>query len=498
MRERLLKLNTLTSLILQVVSVICGFVLPRMILVTYGSEVNGLVNSILQFLQVITFLELGVGAVVQSSLYRPLAEGNHGEVSKIAVSAGRFFRRIALILLFYVILLTLVYAFTAGRSFGVLSSALLILSISISSFAQYYFGVVDSLLLTADQRGYIQYTAQIITVILNTVLCVLFMRLGASIHIVKLTTSIVYLARPLFLRLYVDRHYRLDRRIKYEGEPIRQKWNGVAQHVAAVVLDGTDNIVLTLFSTLSNVSIYSVYHLVVYGVKNLFLSLTNGVHALIGELWARRELDTLRKTFGFFEWILHSGTVFVFGCMGVLLVPFVSVYTAGVTDVSYLQPTFAVLITLAHAGHCLRLPYSVMILAGGHYRETQRSYLIAAGINIVLSVVLVIFFGLVGVAIGTLVAMVYQTVYMAHYISVHLIRRPFLYFLRQLGLDALALGLGILGTCRIRLGEISYSSFALMAVKVAGVFLFALLLVNLVFRRAYLRVLFEKLKRGRN
>ena len=41
----------------------------------------------------------------------------------------------------------------------------------------------------------------------------------------------------------------------YEKEPIQQKWNGIAQHVAAVVIGGTDTVVLTLFSTLQNVSI---------------------------------------------------------------------------------------------------------------------------------------------------------------------------------------------------------------------------------------------------
>ena len=58
----------------QVITVICGFVLPRYILKGYGSEVNGLLTSITQFLSFISFLELGVGAVVQSNLYAPLAK----------------------------------------------------------------------------------------------------------------------------------------------------------------------------------------------------------------------------------------------------------------------------------------------------------------------------------------------------------------------------------------------------------------------------------------
>lgn len=149
-----------------------------------------------------------------------------------------------------------------GQSF---SRMILITTIVI---AQYFFGIVNRLLLTADQRGYIQYNAQTLAVICNTVACFVLIQLGCSIQIVKLTTSLIYLLQPFVIYLYVRQHYSIDKKIKYTKEPIPQKWNGIAQHVAAVILDGTDTIVLTLFATLSDVSIYSVYFLVVKGVKN--------------------------------------------------------------------------------------------------------------------------------------------------------------------------------------------------------------------------------------
>lgn len=485
MRAKLLKRNTITSLTLQVVTLICGFILPRLILQSFGSAANGLVNSITQFLQIIAFLELGVGAVVQSALYVPLAQKDMTSISCIMASAEKFFRTIAYILVVYVVVLIVAYPKVVSSEFGWAYTAFMIFALSISSFSQYYFGVVDRLLLSADQHGYVQYIAQMVTLIANTVACYIFIRLGAGIHAVKLTTSIIFLIRPLYLRWYVNRHYEIDRHIQYEGEPIKQKWNGIAQHVASVVLDGTDNIVLTVFSQLSNVSIYSVYHLIVYGVKNLFLSLTGGIQSLIGELWARRELDTLHKTFGWFEWLLHTGTIFVFGCTAILIMPFVSVYTMGVEDANYMQPVFAVLITMANAGHCLRLPYNVMILAGGHYRQTQSNYIVAAMMNIVLSIVLVIHFGLVGVAIGTLAAMMYQTVWMAVYVSKHLLCWPLKNFMKQIGVDILTVVLAAAASRWLVLGTVSYISWIFMAVKVVLIWTAVMVPINYVFYRQY-------------
>ncbi len=484
-RRKRLKFNTVSSLLLQITTIICGLILPRLIMENFGTEVNGLLNSIMQFLQVITFLDLGVGAVVQSSLYGPLAHRDTEETSKIIRSAGKFFKRIALILLAYMLILAAVYPFILNQDFDSLYTAALILIIGISSFAQYYFGMVDGLLLQADQRGYVQYTAQIATLILNTGACVLLIKLGMSIHLVKLATSVIYLFRPCFLRFYVNRHYKLDRRISYTGEPIRQKWNGIAQHVASTVLEQTDVIVLTAFSTLANVSIYSVYHMVIYGVKNLFISMTNGFRSLMGEMLAKEETEELNRFFRWMEWLLHTGTVFIFGCISVLIVPFVAVYTKNVTDADYTVPAFALLITLAHAGHCLRLPYNSLILAAGHYKQTQRNYIVAALINIVISVLSVRTWGLIGVAIGTLCAMFYQTVWMAIYDAKNIIPRSMIEFIKHMAVDTVSFFLAFLITFHLPLGEVSYLSWIKLSILVVLIWFVVIAAVNYIAYREY-------------
>lgn len=483
MRKKRLVYNTVSSLVYQVTTIICGFVLPRLILGAFGSNVNGLVNSIVQFLGIISFLELGVGAVVQSSLYKPLAENKRDDVSKIISSANKFFRKLGQILAVYVVILILFYPLFAAKEFGFCYIATLIVAISISSFAQYYFGIVNRLLLTADQRGYVQYTAQTIAVLGNTISCYILIAFGCSIQIVKLVTSIIYLIQPFAIYLYVRKNYQIDKKIKYDKEPIPQKWNGIAQHVAAVILDGTDTVVLTMFATLADVSIYSVYFLVVKGVKQLFMSMTNGITSLIGELWARQELAELKKTFEWTEWIIHTGTIFVFGVTAVLIVPFIRVYTLGIHDADYIQPLFAALIVAANATHCLRLPYNIMILAAGHYKQTQNNYIIAAIINIVVSVLAVRVWGLIGVAIGTLMAMGYQTVWMAWYNSKNLIRWPFSKFMKQMTIDIISVILCCAITQFFSMTLVSYLGWVIVAIKVTVTWGVIILIVNLIFYR---------------
>lgn len=494
MRKKRLILNTLSPFILQITTLVCGFILPVLFLRVYGSAVNGLINSITQFLSVISFLELGVGAVVQSALYKPLADHDEKTVSKLMVSANKFFHRLALILVIYVFCLVIVYPRLINDEFSYFYTAFLIVAISISSFAQYYFGIVNALLLNADQRGYIQYNAQTITIILNTVVCSIMILMGGTIQLVKLSTSLIYLLRPVAMHIYVNRKYKIDWKIQYTEEPIQQKWNGIAQHVAAVVLNSTDSIVLTMMSTLSNVSIYSVYNMVVYGVKQLFLSMTNGVQALMGELLAKNEIKALNEFFRWVEWSIHTGVVFVFGCTTVLVVPFAQIYTLGINDANYVQPLFGALLALAHAGHCLRLPYNLMILAGGHYKQTQRNYVIAAVVNIVVSIATVKAWGLIGVAIGTLVAMFYQTIWMAKYISKNLICWPFKFFLKQMVVDVLVFAISYFISAHIRIKMLNYFAWFCMAFKVAAVWGIVIVGVNMIFYRSNVYALLGRIK----
>lgn len=482
-RNKKLKLNTVTSLINQCVVLICGFILPRYILNFYGSNVNGLISSIQQLLGLISFCELGVGAVVQSALYRPLAENDNSSISKILVSAKKFFDKIGIILTVYVFILAVVFPISQIAQFDYIYTLLLIVSMSISYFAQYFFGIRNQLLENADQRAYVQLFYQSLTVILNTFLSVLLIKHGATIQVVKFTSSLVFLIRPIGMAIDVKKHYSINYKLQLTEEPIKQKWNGLAQHFATVVLQNTDTVILTFFSTLTNVSIYNVYHLVVNGVKQIVTSMTTGIQSLFGNMIAKNETNLLTNTFNCIEWLLHTITVLIFTITGILIVPFIKVYTNGITDADYIVPAFAILITCATAAYCLRLPYNMIVLAAGHYKQTQLSAIIEMTLNIVISVALVFWFGLVGVAVGTLISMSYRTVYFAVYLRKNILGRKLIFFLKHIFVDILCVCCMVASTYWIKLSTVSYFSWFIMALECSCICLFITILVNVIFYR---------------
>lgn len=479
-RGKQLKLNTAIGLLSQLVTLVCGFIVPKLILNYYGTEVNGLVSSITHFLSFISLAECGMGVVVQSSLYKPLADRDNEKISCTIVSAERFFGKIGLILAGYVVVLFFIYPILVDTSFDGWYTATLIGAISISTFVQYFICISYRLLLTADQKGYVQLLVSIFTQIINTILCVVLANAGSSIQILKLCTSMVMLLQPVFLTFYVKKHYKLNKKVKVVGEPIKQKWNGIAQHIAYVVLENTPTVVLTLFSTISSVSVYNVYYLVVSGIKGVITSAVSGMQSLLGNMYAKGEKEALNLTFSYYEWIMHIVVVFLYICTAILIVPFVQVYTVGVNDANYVFPLFGVLISIAQMLFCLRLPYNAMVFAAGHYKQTQSSALIEAAINILVSVVLVFHFGIVGVAVGTLVAMAYRTIYLAFYLQKNIMMRPVKLFFKHVVIDTIAICVSLFATSNIQINDISYVSWVFLALKVAFIAGMIVLSLNIV------------------
>lgn len=483
MRNKKLAWNTMSGMLLQVTTVLCGFILPRAILNRFGSDVNGLLNSIAQFLQMIAFLELGVGAVVQSALYKPLANRDDNAISEVLASGTSFFRKLAGILVLYVIALMFIYPAFIDDRYDFAYDASLILSMSISYFAQYYFGIIDGLLLKADQKAYIINMIDMVTLIINTAFCYCLLYFGFSIQIVKFATAGIFLFRPILVRLYIRRNYRIDRKSRFRKDAVQQKWNGVAQHVAAIVLDSTDMVVLSVFADVYAVSVYSVYLIVVSGIKSLIVSCFGGVRSLFGELWAKQERKELDSYFGSAEWIIHALSVFVWCCTYNLIVPFVLIYTEHMTDVDYNEPVFSALICLAYALYCVRLPFHFMVLASGEYKDTQNIYIVGAVMNLALSVLAVNRWGLIGVTIGTIAAMLYQLLHMGYYVIKHLKVHAFKASAKQFAVDILTISLVLYATSAISGTEATWIGWIILAVKHAVVIAACIVVMNLIFYR---------------
>lgn len=409
MRSKKALLNIIFSLLLQIVSIISAFIVPRLLIGTFGSAVNGLAVSISQFLGYLTLLQSGVGGVVKASLYKPLVNNDIHLISGIIKATENFFRKIAYITIIYVIVLMIAFPIFINNNFNFCYTGLLVLIIGLGTFAQYYFGITYRILLEADQKSYVYSLIQMISTVINIILVVVLIRIGAGIHGVKLGSSLVYFLTPVLLNMYVKKRYQIIKDIEPNLDSISQRWDGVGHTLAYFVHTKADVALLTFFSNLSLVSVYSVYSLVTNGLNMFVSSISKAVQAAFGNMYAREEHEALMRNFKAFEFVIHVVTIILFTSAAVLIIPFISIYTKGITDIDYIRPIFSFILILGEAVYCLRQPYHNIIIAAGHYRQTKKGAYLEAMINLVISLILIQFIDIIGVAIGTLLAMLYRT-----------------------------------------------------------------------------------------
>ncbi len=416
------KLNSITTLANQVISTLCGMLIPRMMLGAFGSVLYGATTSISRFLSYISLLESGIGRVARAALYQPLADRDTEKVSRIFYAISRFFRYVAAAFVFYTIILAFFY-FDIANVQGISRQYIffLVIAISLSTVVDYLFGISSITLLNADQRKYVTNTAIIATRILNTLLVLILINMGSGIILVKLGSSIVIILRPVFLSWYVKKHYTLlkpERKV----EALPQKWTGMAQHIAYFIHTNTDVVLLTIFSDLSIVAVYAVYSLITVSIKNIIFSLAGGMEAELGDMYARGEQNNLTAAYRRYHFIISMSTILFFGVTSAMIVPFVRLYTAGITDADYFQPVFALLLILGEVGNCLALPCSTLAVSCNELKRTQWGSFGEAIINIGFSCLLIGWNPLLGVSAGTLIAEVFKLIYYSGYASKKLTR----------------------------------------------------------------------------
>lgn len=496
MRSKKALKNIITSIVYQMISIICGLIVPRFILSYFGSGYNGLLSSISQFLSCASLLVAGVGGVTRASLYKPLAENKLDSISAIINATQSFMRKIAVIMVGGIVAFACIYPLLVHYEFEWFFSFSLVLILGISTFLQYYFGVTYQILLQADQRQYVISVAQIVSTVINTFFAVILLKLGFGIHVVKLGSAIAFSLNPLIINLYVARTYKLDKRVQPNASALKQRWDAFTQAIAYFVHNNTDVIVLTVFADIKEVSVYTVYNYIITNIRAFIVNFITGFGAAFGNMLAKGEMELAKKNLKAYELIIFSLTSIVYTTAGIMIVPFALLYTKGVNDVSYYRPLFALIATVAGAFSCFRIPYQTIVEAAGHYKQTRNGAVFEAVINILISLIAVSRFGIVGVAMGTLVATIFRSVQYALYLSRHLIPRSIGVFIGHVFLTAATAGLTLLVSDRFIDWEVlNFLQWIGKSCCVAGISMVFTLIFDMVFYRKDVIYLIIKIRK---
>lgn len=410
--------NSLTAALLQIFTVIAGFIVPRIMLVFYGSEINGLVTSITQFIAYYNLVEAGLAGAAVYALYKPLADEDHKSINAVLSATNRFYILSGYIFVALTLGLALIYpAFVKTAELSPFSVGALVLILGVSGALEFFTMAKYRALLTADQKLYVLSLASIVAIVLNTVIIAVLAYSGASIVILRLVALFSVFARSLILYIYVRLNYTyIDYKETPNNEALNKRWDALYLQILGAVHSGAPVIIATIFTSLQMVSVYSIFNMVVAGISGIVGIFTSGLSASFGDVIVRNQQTVLQKAYQEFELMFYALISWAFSCTMVLIMPFIKLYTAGITDVNYNIPLIGFLFTLNGLFYSLKTPQGMLVISAGLYRETRLQVTIQGLIAVVSGVIFVQFWGLAGILIGSILSNIYRDIDLLFYI----------------------------------------------------------------------------------
>lgn len=415
--EKRSKYSLMSGVLYQIINTSMGLILPYLFITSFGSETNGLLSSVTQLFVYLELLEAGVGTTTQQALYKPLAQGDKSGVSSILSATNLYYRRTGIVYGLLVIVLSFLYPLLVDSQISYTTIFAVIFLQGIGAVCSYLFSAKYSILFKADGRIYVSNIILLVATVLRNAGKIVAIKLGYGIIVVQAANLAIILVQSLVIVWYAKKKYVwLKIKEKPAFEAISQKNSVLLQQIAWLAFNHTDILVLTIASRdLTLVSVYAMYMLVFEAIQNLIETAKNSFQFKLG--WkSQKSHAEFREYFRKYENYYLASTFALFSITSILITPFMKIYTSAATDANYMMIGLPYLFLIMKLLYMLRGLGKQVIEAVGDFKKTQHVAIIETITNMVLSLVLVFFWGIYGVLIGTIVALLFSAIaYLRHY-----------------------------------------------------------------------------------
>jgi hypothetical protein len=423
MRSRNIVYSLTSATLYQLTLIISNFWVTRLMLVTFGSEINGLQVTIQQLINYINIVGAGIALVVIPLLYKPLADKNWNLVNRILKSTTSMYYQSGLLFLIALVVLSLVFPYSLDTNIDHLSISILIIVMAGGSIVEYFLNGKLRVLLLADQKSYIINCILIIALIFSTLIKLLLIKFSFNFTTILAVGTLTSIISYFLKKLYVGRLYKLlsNNEIPMDGL-FANRWSVLHHQIAGLVVFNSPLIIISIYVGLIGASIFAIYNMIFSALIMIITMFSQSTIASFGNLIATEDIDKLKIAFKKFQVLFYSFGTWLYTVTFLLLDPFINLYTHGVKDVIYTDKLLGFMLTLVGILNMFRVPNNIIIEASGHYKQTQSRAMIEALINICTSLVLVQYLGIYGVLIGSICSYLYRCIDIIIYSSYKILR----------------------------------------------------------------------------
>lgn len=495
MKKNRVFFNLFTGIFSQVVIIVLGLIVPKIIINNYGSDTNGLTSTITQIFSYLALLEAGISTAARNALYKPIKENDKEGVSFWMSSSRRYYRKISYIYLLAVAILSISLPFIFKTEVSYWTIFFYIIFEGITSIISFYFINTWTCFLGAKGDNYIVNTLALF----NKLLC-----LGAKIILALLSVNIVYIQVGYFVAsliqlgiyyVYMKKKYSwIDYKKAPKDVKLKDRNAFIVNEIAWTIFSSTDMIILSTFVATTLASVYSVYNMVFIALNGLISSAYSSINYLLGQTFVE-DIEKYKRIHDGFNSVFMALITALMGVCYFLIIPFIKLYTANITDVEYVYEWLPLLFCLVQMLSWSRYVAGNLVGIAGYAKQISVISLIEAIINVVVSIVLVNIWGITGVLLATVVALPIKVIICNYLADIKIMKRSSTRTIIILGVNFLLFGICVIIRPFVNFNINDFISFCKYGVILTLLFILVSAVVNIATNPSILKTMSNIIKR---
>lgn len=401
--------NAKISLLFFLILLLLNFISRSVFIKYLGTEILGLNTIATNLVGFLNLAELGISAAIASSLYKPLSENNQEEIREIITVQGWMYRNIAYLIMIGAGILMCFFPIIFEKTQISLWYAYSIFLVLLISSLLTYFLNYKQVLLIADMKEYKVIlsirSVQILKIILQ-IFAIIYFDHGLIYWI--LLEFLYGVASSYILKKIIEREYPWLKIDVNKGKIFKKKHSHIITHtkqlffhkVSGFVLLQTTPLIIFAYASLTMVSMYDNYMMLVLGITTLISAVFSSFQPAIGNLVANSDRP---KILNFF----YEYAVLRYWIAAVICVVFYFQAHNFITlwlGIKFVIPNDVFVCIVIYLFFTLTRVLDPFVYAFALYGDIYAPILEAI-INLSLSIILGYFFGLEGILIGVIISL---------------------------------------------------------------------------------------------
>lgn len=406
MRSKKSFLTMLTGIIPIFIIGVLGFVKIRYFIDLLGSEANGLIQIVYRILSYLSLAELGLGGALMYKLYKPLAENNHEEISKLIHTASYFFKKIGIGIVFFLLVFMFILPFVIkNNTFDNVYLYIIFLLAGIPYAVEYLWYKKYYILIAADQKQYINNIIFNGCTIIYDICIMIALNKGVNlIGYILVSYPFIIIKGIVLTKIFKKNYPYVSETKKIDKSSLSLSKDVFVHNIGSAINNGADQIVLSIFNGLTFVSIYSSYFYIVKYLKDITNSILKSTLYSFGNLFAKEDEINTKGYDVYKEYLSFSGmfSIVISSSFYFAIVPCINIW---INKPEYILGFGAIIaFTLLVYSNIITIPLNIAAGAAGIFKQTKYYSFIATFVNVTLSILVIKKYQIAGIVFATIIS----------------------------------------------------------------------------------------------